>query len=127
MKCNFIIKLLFVLCISVLLMINLSTFTYASNPNFSIDKYNEANAPDQTGLSGWAEKVAGVSVAVVRNVGYGTAVVILVVIAIKYMTSAPGERADIKKHAVPYVIGAVVLFASSAILGQLTEFAAKVF
>ena len=32
----------------------------------------------------------------------------LIVLAMKYMMSAPGERADIKKHAVVYVVGAVV-------------------
>ena len=40
----------------------------------------------------------------------------LIVLAMKYMLSAPSDRADIKKHAVVYVIGAVVMFACTGIL-----------
>ena len=47
----------------------------------------------------------------------------LLVIAMRYMTSAPGDRADIKKHAIAYVIGAVILFGVPAILGLLVEVA----
>ena len=43
-------------------------------------------------------------------------------IAIKYITSAPSDKASIKKQAVVYVIGAIVLFATSAILGIIREF-----
>ena len=41
------------------------------------------------------------------------------------MYSAPGDRAEIKKHAVVYIVGAVVLFASSGILGIIKDFADK--
>ena len=50
-------------------------------------------------------------------------IAMLVLVAIKYMTSAPGEKADIKKHAVIYVVGAVVMFASTGILGIIQKFA----
>lgn len=51
------------------------------------------------------------------------AVVVLLVISMKYMLSAPGDRADIKKHAVHYVIGATILFGASGILGIIGKFA----
>ena len=41
----------------------------------------------------------------------------------KYMMSAPGDRADIKKHAVHYVISALILFGVSGILTIISEFA----
>ena len=47
----------------------------------------------------------------------------LVVLAIKYMSAAPGDKADIKKHAVVYVTGAVVLFGSAGILSIIEKFA----
>ena len=37
------------------------------------------------------------------------------------MISSPGDRADIKKHAVAYVIGAFVLFGVTGILGVLVD------
>ena len=55
-------------------------------------------------------------VTIAQVIGVGIAVIMLVVLAMKYMVSAPNERAEIKKHAVVYIIGAVVLFASVGIL-----------
>ena len=55
-------------------------------------------------------------VTIAQVIGVGIAVIMLVVLAMKYMISAPNERAEIKKHAVIYIIGAVVLFASVGIL-----------
>lgn len=69
-----------------------------------------------------ARKIVGAILAVTRIVGTGVAIIMLIVLAMKYMMSAPGERADIKKHAVIYVVGAVVLFASSGILGIIQKF-----
>ena len=56
----------------------------------------------------------------------GVAVTMLVMVAIKYMSAAPGEKADIKKHAVIYVVGAIVMFASTGILGIIQKFAAGI-
>lgn len=52
---------------------------------------------------------------VIRMVGVFVAVAILMVIACKYMIASAGDRADIKKYAMSYIIGAIVLFATSGI------------
>lgn len=52
----------------------------------------------------------------IQVVGVGVAVIMLLYIAIKYLMAAPSEKADFKKTAVNYAIGAVVLFAAMAIL-----------
>ena len=49
------------------------------------------------------------------------AIIILIVIAMKYMISAPADRADIKKHAVPYVIGAIILFSTTGIISIIQQ------
>lgn len=67
--------------------------------------------------------IVGAAISVIRIVGVGVAIIMLTAVAIKYMSSAPGERAEIKKHAVPFVVGAVVLFASSGILSIIQQFA----
>ena len=41
------------------------------------------------------------------------------------MVAAPGDRADIKKSMIPFVIGAFVLFASSGIVDMLIRFSAQ--
>ncbi|MCR5185690.1 MAG: pilin [Clostridia bacterium] len=62
-------------------------------------------------------------ITIAQVIGVGIAVIMLVVLAMKYMISAPNERAEIKKHAVIYIIGAVVLFASVGILEIIKNFA----
>lgn len=67
------------------------------------------------------EKPAVAVISIVRIAGATIAVVMLFTIAIKYMTSAAGDRADIKKHAVAYVVGAFILFGAVGILGVLND------
>lgn len=55
-------------------------------------------------------------------IGIGVAVIMLVVLAIKYISAAPGDKAEIKKHAVVYVVGAVVLFGASGLLQIIKSF-----
>lgn len=62
-------------------------------------------------------------IAVVRIVAVSIAIIMLLVIAMRYMISAPSERADIKKHLIAYVIGAFIVFGVSTILGILVEVA----
>ena len=47
----------------------------------------------------------------------------ITVLAMKYMLAAPSEKADIKKHAIPYVVGAIIMFSVSGILSILQNFA----
>lgn len=52
---------------------------------------------------------------IIRTVGVFIAVAILMIVACKYIIASAGDRADIKKHAVSYIIGAIILFATSGI------------
>jgi hypothetical protein len=76
-----------------------------------------------TGLNTAAQDIVGAIISVVRIVAVGVAIIMLTFVAIKYMSSAPGDRAEIKKHAVVYVVGAVVLFGTSGILTIIQNFA----
>ena len=60
--------------------------------------------------------MAGTAITVAQVIAVGVAIIMLIVLAMKYMLSAPSDRADIKKQAVVYVIGAVVMFACTGIL-----------
>lgn len=74
------------------------------------------------------EKVTNVMngiISVVRVVGMCIAITLLLIIAMKYMTAAPGEKADIKKASIAYVVGALVLFGAVGILGIISDFASS--
>ena len=69
---------------------------------------------DETGI-----KIADILSAILdilRIVGAAIAVVILMIIGAKYLVSSAGERADIKKYAFNYLIGAFILFGASGVL-----------
>lgn len=80
-------------------------------------------ASDNTGTAGTINTIIGSIITIVQIVGVGVAIIMLIVLAIKYISAAPGDKADIKKHAVVYVVGAIVLFAASGILGIIKNFA----
>ena len=51
------------------------------------------------------------------------AVIMLMVLGIKYVTASPGEKADVKKNSIIYVVGAIVAFGGYVILGWIQDFA----
>ena len=83
-------------------------------------------AQDTSGAAKSINRIVGSILTIVQVVGCGVAVIMLIVLAIKYISAAPGDKADIKKHAVVYVVGAVVLFAASGILQIVKNFASNV-
>ena len=54
---------------------------------------------------------------VIRTIGAVVALVIFMIVAIKYILASAGEKADIKKYLTTYVIGGLILFGASGILG----------
>ena len=61
-----------------------------------------------------------------RYVGIFAAVAILMILGIKYMMGSAEEKAEYKKTLIPYVIGAILLFAASFIVGIIADSANKV-
>ena len=85
-----------------------------------------SNAQDTSGAASSLNTLIGAAITIVQVVGSGVAVVMLIVLAIKYISAAPSDKAEIKKHAVVYVVGAIVLFAASGILGIVKQFSNSV-
>lgn len=69
------------------------------------------------------KSIVNIAIGVVQLVGVGIAVIMLIVLAIKYISASAGDKAEIKKHAVVYIVGAVVLFGAAGILGIIKNFA----
>lgn len=77
---------------------------------------------DSTAVSS-VTTIAGSVISIAKVICAGIAIIMITVIAMKYMMAAPSEKADIKKHAVVYVVGAVIMFAATAILQIIQNFA----
>lgn len=52
---------------------------------------------------------------IIRNIGIVLAVILLMILGIKYMIGSAEEKADYKKTMIPYLVGAICLFGASAI------------
>lgn len=81
---------------------------------FEVDVDDEIETP--------LNDIAGTVITVTQIICGAIAIVMLSILGMKYMYSSPGERAEIKKHAVIYVIGAFILFAVPGIIRIIIDF-----
>ena len=102
--------------------------TIASNSECPTDwkSTTQFDSNNNDSLDSATRNIVGAIVSVIRIVGTGIALIMLVAVAIKYMSSAPGDRAEIKKHAVIYVVGAIVLFGGAQLIGIIQNFASNI-
>ena len=66
----------------------------------------------QTQIADFGRNIVGL----VQTVGVVVAVIILLVLGIKYMMGSAEEKADYKKSMIPYIVGAILIFASTTIV-----------
>ena len=69
-----------------------------------------------------SSKLGGV-IGIIQIVGTGIAVIGVIYLGIRYMVSSIEEKAEIKKKAIPYVIGAVIFFGATGILRLIASVA----
>ena len=131
--------------ITLLFMIAIIVFSFTSNVNAEAEKSDKSAKKKGADFSmsalisdldeGAGEKdktanaindIVTTVITIARVIGVAVAIVMLLVVAMKYMTAAPGEKADIKKSAVVYVVGAIVLFAVTGILGIINAFSSNI-
>ncbi len=93
-----------------------STKSPIKNPNY----YKPESQDTATGATRLAD-MGNTIIGFLQIVGSIVSVVILGVIGIKYMVGSAEERADYKKAMMPYIIGAVMVFAITNLLGIVVE------
>ena len=81
---------------------------------------------DTSKASDSVTRIIGALINIIQIIGSGVAIIMLIVLAIKYISAAPSDKADIKKHAVVYVVGAIVLFAATGILQIIKNFSGNI-
>lgn len=116
MNKNMIIKIIALLCalLCIVSMINVSSAVTGDD----IQNFKGSSGAEGSEA---VKKIVGMVLDVVRLVGAAVAVVMLMTVAAKYMIASSGDRADIKKYALNYVIGAIILFAASSILKMIKD------
>lgn len=99
----------------ILMLCTLSNFALAT------DKI-EPNATATGSFTNLIEVIIGIFQVVAVGIGS----IMLIVLAIKYMTSAPSDKAKIKQHAVIYIVGACIAFAASGVVQIIKNFTTDV-
>lgn len=90
---------------------------------WSVTNFNGFTAPSDQDVTSATRNVMGTVINTIKIVGTGVAIIMITYVAIKYMSAAPSEKAEFKKSAVAYIVGAIVLFAASNILSVINNFA----
>lgn len=102
-----------------LIILTILTIGVSSFATISPGSFTPTNPTDTKQLTDLGGSIIGV----VRTVGVLIAVVVLLILGIKYMMGSAEEKADYKKSMIPYIVGAVLVFAASAISGIIFDLA----
>ena len=101
-------------------------FNSANGYDYMANINKMAGESGDDAVTGPFQKIGGAIITVARVACTGIAVIMLIVLAIKYMSAAPSDRASIKKSAVQYTVGAMIMFAAAGILTIIQKFASTV-
>lgn len=80
---------------------------------------------DLTGTTFSNSEIKGVGnslITIITTIGTVVSVIVLIILGLKYMLGSVEEKATYKKTLLPYVIGAGLVFAASAIAGVIYSF-----
>lgn len=113
------IKILSILLILVMTLITLSTSVYAAGDIIGDLSPDYSNSTEITNIG---QKITSI----ISTVGIVIAVVVLLILGIKYMIGSASEKAEYKKTMIPYLVGAVLVFGASAIAKVVVSMASSI-
>ena len=92
----------------------------ATDESGSISPKNlSVNYSGTGGIQTIGEKIMGI----IQTAGVVIAVIVLMVLGIKYMMGSAEEKAEYKKTMIPYIVGAILIFAATTIANVVFNFA----
>lgn len=113
-----------ILLIILLLVMLIPNYIYATDNTIQTENYKDIYTNKRNTE---VVKAGGKALAIAQVIGVSCGVILLLILGIKYMMMSydAGEKASIKEKLIPYVIGAVLLFGGSGILGIIANFSQK--
>ena len=110
------------LIVALLIVLTIATISVSSFATGTAGDLLQNLNTDQTVTIGGMQGLANNIIGVIRAVGIIIAVVILLILGIKYMMGSAEEKADYKKSMIPYIVGAVLIFAGSTLVNIIYNF-----
>lgn len=110
-------KVMWIMMMAIALVAVFTTVSFASSSTGGIDAANIADQLHGTtsAAQGDVTKIGNQLIGIITTVGVVIAVIILLVLGIKYMMGSASEKAEYKKTMIPYLVGAILIFGASAI------------
>ena len=101
------------------------TFAMIMTISFSVFAISpdEIKANTSSNVSTSIKDLGGKVLGILQTAGVAVAVIILIVLGIKYMMGSASEKAEYKKTMIPYLIGAIFIFAAPTIANIVYEIA----
>lgn len=102
-----VVKIFSVLLMVIMMVsITLNSFAITLQPSAIV-----GTDPTDTSITTVGNKIVGI----LQTVGVVLSVVVLIILGIKYMMGSAEEKAEYKKTMIPYIVGAALIFAASAL------------
>lgn len=121
-----IVKILpILLTLAIILMLSMPLIVSATDASQAQDTVTSLFEKDAQGTEG-ITNVGGNIVSIVTTIGIIVAVIVLLVLGIKYMMGSAAEKAEYKKTMIPYLVGAVLIFGASAIAKAVIAMTANI-
>lgn len=105
-------KVISVLLMIVMISFTLSSIVAASAVDTVIGNMGAIDPSQATGVATIGGKIASI----LTTVGIVVAVIVLLILGIKYMMGSASEKAEYKKTMIPYIVGAVLVLGASSIV-----------
>ena len=106
------IKVISTLLLTIMLVASVAGTVLAVDPNTVLNGLNGNGNVQTNDLT----KVGNNIVTIIQVVGIVIAVIVLLIIGIKYMMGSASEKAEYKKTMIPYIVGAVLIFAGTSLV-----------
>lgn len=106
------IKVISTLLLAIMLVASIAGTVLAVDPNTVLNGLNGNGNVQTNDLT----EVGNNIVTIIQVVGIVIAVIVLLVIGIKYMMGSASEKAEYKKTMIPYIVGAVLIFAGTSLV-----------
>lgn len=115
------VKIISTILMVLVLVASVSTVVLGSGEGLlgTIDKIGNGSGTAPTQITDLGAKI----VTVMQTVGIVVAVVVLLILGIKYMMGSAEEKAEYKKTMIPYVVGAILIFAATTIVKVVYDLA----
>lgn len=116
------VKIISTLLLVVMLVTSIAGTVFADSTTDVLDKLKGDGNVETNSLTTVGNNV----VTIINVVGIVIAVIILLIIGIKYMIGSASEKAEYKKTMIPYIVGAVLIFAGTSLVRVIYSLANSV-